>query len=148
MLIWRVKPISADPEVTLTDWTIFEVSSALWPQKTRHFVGYNVYGREGRVSSAIMEFDAEKMIGVTRSGRVYRLDGCQGDGSPDGLHTWYYWCLRNKITNSHVVDPDQLSNQATESLEDVADDPDAQEITKEEKERLQRAMDALSQWFL
>lgn len=92
----------------LGDWTVFEITSQRWPQKTSHFVGYNLYGREGRVSSAIVQFDREKMTGMTRSGRIYKLEGLQGTGSSDGLHTWAYWCLRNEVTESHAVSGDSL----------------------------------------
>ena len=40
-----------------------------------HFNGYNYRDREGRMSSRIVEFDAERMVGRTRSGRVYELKG-------------------------------------------------------------------------
>jgi hypothetical protein len=100
MAIWSVAPIEVEPEITLTDWTVFEVASELWPDKTRHFVGYNAYGREGRVSSAIVLFDSEKGLGMTSSGRIYQLKGPQGSGSPDGLHVWKSWCLRNEVTKA------------------------------------------------
>lgn len=104
MPIWKVAPIELEPEIKLTDWTVFEVMSRLWPGvKTRHFVGYSMYGNEGRVSSAIVRFDAEKMVGVTISGRVYQLEGHQGSGDQDGLHTFGLWCRRNEVTAAEII---------------------------------------------
>jgi hypothetical protein len=100
MSVWNVSPIDEEPEIILTDWTVFEVESRLWPDKTRHFVGYNESWREGRASSAIVKLDAEKALGMTNSGRIYRLKGPQGSGSRDGLHVWSLWCLRNEITKA------------------------------------------------
>lgn len=108
MPIWSVESIDSEPEIVLVDWIIFEVNSQHRQQKTSHFVGYNLCGREGRVSSAIVQFDREKMIGMTKSGRIYNLKGPQGTGSPDGLHTWNYWCLHSKITTCDVVSSDSL----------------------------------------
>jgi hypothetical protein len=150
MPIWKVKPIAEAPELILDNWTIFEVSTPLWPGKTRHFVGYNVGDREGRVSSEIAEFDVEKMLGKTRSGRVYKLSGRQGDGSSDGLHTWGLWCRRNKIAECQVVGAEllaemELEANTEEAHEAVADEPVAggdTEIT-EEKRQLSNANEAL-----
>ena len=95
MGIWSVAPIDEEPEIILTDWTVYEITSGLWPDKTRHFVGYNALGREGRVSSVIVQYDHEKAVGMTKSGRIYKLKGPQGSGSSDGLHVWDYG---NRIT--------------------------------------------------
>ncbi len=101
--VWSVAPVDEEPEIVLKDWTVFEVTSSFWPDKTRHFVGYNSLDREGRVSSAIIQFDAEKATGITKSGRVYRLLGKQGTGSPDGLHVWNYWCRKCDVTKSEEI---------------------------------------------
>lgn len=101
--VWSVAPIDDEPEIVLSNWTVFEVTSELWSESTRHFVGYNNLDREGRVSSAIVQFDPEKAIGVTRSGRVYHLQGAQGFGSPDGLYIWKFWCRRSQVTKADEV---------------------------------------------
>lgn len=98
--LWRVAPIDEEPEIVLKNWTVFEVTTELWPEKTRHFVGYDASGREGEVSSAIVKFDSEKAVGMTKSGRIYQLQGSQGSGSSDGLYVWHFWCLRNDITKA------------------------------------------------
>jgi hypothetical protein len=103
MSIRKVAPIEVEPEIVLIDWAVYEVSSNLWSDKTRHFVGYNVYGREGRVSSAINVFDRDKMVGITSSGRTYQLQGPPGDGSEDGLHVFDWWCERNEIREKIMV---------------------------------------------
>jgi len=111
MGIWMVAPIADEAEIVLVSWTIFEVTSKLCPDKTRHFVGYSANGREGRVSSPIVRFDRVNMVGKTRSGRIYQLQGPQSTGSLDGLHVWEYWCKRNEITDVVILNFDLLSHQ-------------------------------------
>ena len=64
------------------------------PNGERHFIGWNVTEREGRVSSKIVEFDAVTRRGRTGSGRFYQLRGrsCH-DG--DGVYTWERWMKFN-----------------------------------------------------
>jgi len=97
MTIWKTTPITEAPEINLTSWKIFEVSSELWPKVTRHFVGYNSTNKEGRVSSEIITFDAAEAKGVTNSGRVYRLSGRPGFNL-DAEYVWNFWKSINKIT--------------------------------------------------
>ena len=73
--VWATRPVDQEPSITLTDWMIIETVE---PEPSRHFVGYNFAGREGRVSSPIVTFDAATMRGVTHTGRVYQLQGTPG----------------------------------------------------------------------
>jgi hypothetical protein len=82
MTIWMSDPVEEMPEVLLRRWSIRETDSG-----ARHFVGYNVRWREGRVSSEITSFDARTRSGVTQSGRLYRLVGRAGVDS-DGEYVW------------------------------------------------------------
>lgn len=88
--VWPIEPITMRPEITLSDWQVFEVKLEHKHEKTRHFVGYSVGGNDGQVSSAITKFDAQKMRGVTESGRVYQLFGYPG-WNADADHTWCRW---------------------------------------------------------
>jgi len=103
MSIWKTTPVKEVPQIELASWTVFEVSSKLWPEKTRHFVGYNLTEREGRVSSSIVEFDKSTMCGRTKSGRVYQLVGSPGHNG-DGMYTWMQWCYINDITEIKEVE--------------------------------------------
>lgn len=85
--VWAVPAVSTQPELLLRRWAVFEIK----PRSTRHLVGYNASDREGRVSSAIQEFDPLEGICATTSGRVYRLLGCPGYDE-DGLYVWARWC--------------------------------------------------------
>ncbi len=87
------KPLGVDvyPEIVLARWRIFEVSSRFWEGRTRHFVGDNLTEGSGRVSSQIVQFDKEKMMGITRSNRAYELRGPSGFDR-DGLYVWNRWC--------------------------------------------------------
>lgn len=79
MSIYKPSPISITPELVLVSWKVFEVSSDYWESISRHFVGYNITERSGRVSSEIKKFNKRTRIGTTRSGRSYLLQG------PDGI---------------------------------------------------------------
>lgn len=97
MPIWATAPVSEEPSIRLSDWQIVEVDDG-----TRHFVGYNLCLHEGRVSSAIVRFDPDTRTGVTRSGRVYRLEGALGEDQ-DALWTWTGWCRVNGVKRATVV---------------------------------------------
>lgn len=88
--VWHAASIDAEPEVKLYDWCIKKTD------KGEYFVGSN--DRDGgRVSTQIMEFDEEKMIGRTKSGRVYQLQGPAGYSS-DGEYVWSYYKKVNELT--------------------------------------------------
>jgi hypothetical protein len=99
MSIWLPISVEKEPEVGLTHWQIMEVSDQIGT-KSRHFVGLDQFG--GRVSSSIQEFDANKKIGVTRSGRIYKLIGCPSK-SLDAEYVWNIWKKDNKITEEIVI---------------------------------------------
>ena len=88
-MLFRSTSLTEVPEIELTRWQVMQL-----PHGDRHFVGWNVTEREGRVSSKIVEFDATTRCGRTSSGRVYQLRGPTGhDG--DGAYTWGRWMQRN-----------------------------------------------------
>lgn len=91
--IWNSPPITEQPEYRLVDWCIFETDRG-----ERHFLGYSLDSRDGRVSSAIETFDTTARIGVTRSGRVYRLGGNPGR-NPDAYYVWGVWIRVNNVTS-------------------------------------------------
>jgi hypothetical protein len=73
MPVWTTTPVSETPQLTLTDWMIFET-----PDGERYLAGYNVTEGAGRVSSEVAEFDKVAMRGRTATGRVYQLTGAPG----------------------------------------------------------------------
>lgn len=83
--IWETPPVSAQPEISLSRWSVKETSSG-----ERHFVGYNLGEHEGRASTAVRCFDPETLTGVTESGRVYHLVGPPGN-DPDAEWVWSHW---------------------------------------------------------
>jgi hypothetical protein len=98
MSIWGAANISDQPEVTLTQWQIFEVSSEHYPgERTCHFCGYNVVDFEGRVSSKIISFDSKRMVGKTNSGRIYKLEGKSGRNS-NASYVWANFCAHLKAS--------------------------------------------------
>jgi len=96
MPIWKPASVDRAPEVTMSEWRIMEVTSPYWDGASRHFVGHNVTDGEGRVSSNIVEFDKEKMVGITRSGRVYHLVGSSRQDADAG-YVWNQWKKINHV---------------------------------------------------
>ena len=97
MPIWKTLPVNQEPELSLIIWRIMQTE-----QGERHFVGIRDDDSTGRVSSAIVEFDAHTRRGVTRSGRVYQLCGKPGF-SADAQYVWSRWCLANSVFKSTDV---------------------------------------------
>lgn len=85
MPVWSTTSVEDVPELQLRDWRVYES-----PEGDRHLVGYNITESEGRVSSAISEFDAQSQRAVTSSGRVYELVGPSGHNA-DADYVWKRW---------------------------------------------------------
>lgn len=119
MPIWKVASIAEQPNIELADWQIVLVQ----PYGTRHLVGYNIGDREGRVSSAIVMFDAERRAGETISGRVYQLGGGPGVDQ-DADFAFFLWKKANRVTSSSPVTDQVLrgSKAAVESFEVVTEE--------------------------
>jgi len=66
-------PVTHDPEIVLSGYAIMELETGSWKGKTYHFVGNDVRNGGGRTSTPIQVFDKEQMIGITASGRTYKL---------------------------------------------------------------------------
>jgi hypothetical protein len=103
MPVWSVLGVSAEPEMSISDWQILETQKG-----ARHFAGNNVRDYTGRVSTAIQEFDFALLRGVTSSGRVYQLVGPPGC-SANGQFIWERWCTVNGITSYTDVTTDVLA---------------------------------------
>ncbi|MGF6654934.1 hypothetical protein OKW34_005524 [Paraburkholderia youngii] len=93
MPVWTVAGISAEPELSISEWQILETQPG-----SRHFVGTDVRDYTGRVSTAIQQFDSTALRGVTSSGRVYQLVGLQGC-SANAQYIWERWCTVNGVTS-------------------------------------------------
>jgi hypothetical protein len=91
MPTWRVAALSAEPEIRLIDWRIMETD-----RNERHFIGARLDDGSGRVSTAIVEFDPDGMIGVSQSGRVYRLVGPPG-WNENADYVWSAWRAVNRV---------------------------------------------------
>jgi hypothetical protein len=92
MPIWRTDPVTEEPEIDLVSWKVIEVR----PSGARHFVGFSKAGHEGRISSRIEDFDNERLVGRTKSGRVYRLVGPAGVNR-DAEYVFSRWREMNGI---------------------------------------------------
>jgi hypothetical protein len=91
--IYRACDVDEQPEICLERWSIRQTGAG-----NRHFVGVNVKNGDGRVSSRIVELDCARRIGVTESGRRYRLLGRAGYSS-DAEYVWNlcvrYWPIES-----------------------------------------------------
>lgn len=67
---WEGLAMNDESEIELALWRVFEI-----PDEGRFFAGYNLGSQRGRTSSPIMSWDAELRLGITSSGRHYRLVG-------------------------------------------------------------------------
>lgn len=90
--IWATRPVTEQPALTLKSWSVRQLADG-----GRHFVGYCPENREGRVSSAIVEFDRHTRRGRTTTGRVYELAGKPGWDS-DAEYVWQRWLGINEET--------------------------------------------------
>lgn len=97
MPIWSVAAVDEQPDITLQCWRVYETERG-----EHHFVGYCIENESGRVSSAIVSFDAKSGAGITRSGRRYVLSGEPGFDQ-NALHVWSFWSLRNGVTETKDV---------------------------------------------
>lgn len=90
--IWKVKDITDEPETILTQWSVWKVDD-----ETIHFVGWAGY--EGRVCSAVQSYDPKTKCGITKSGRIYKLQGAPGNNL-DALHVWDAWKQINGVVKA------------------------------------------------
>jgi hypothetical protein len=81
MIILLTPAASVDliPEIELEDWSIHELQTA--DGVVYYFCG-RIDGR-GRISTRIVEWNSERKVGRTESGRIYQLVDEPGD--PDNL---------------------------------------------------------------
>ena len=88
--IWKPADVTQEPHVLLHCWQVYVVKGGTpaVPGDTVHFTGYT--GREGRVSSPVLQYDAKTHRGVTASGRIYELNGSPGYHS-DVQYVWNRW---------------------------------------------------------
>jgi hypothetical protein len=93
MPIWRCAPVTAEPEIALVDWRIMETERA-----ERHFAGARLDDGTGRVSSAIVHFDPHGLVGVSLTGRVYKLVGPPGWGE-NVDYVWSAWRILNGVSS-------------------------------------------------
>lgn len=104
MTVWRIEPVSVLPHITLNAWSVFEVPMD-GPNKpwTTHFTGFALEKCKGQVSSPVEKFDPSTRCGVTRSERVYQLEGPPGCNS-DAFYVWGLWRHVNRIPDTEERD--------------------------------------------
>lgn len=88
--LWHPRAVAEMHKVMLSDWQAFEVKMTEKDARTRHFAGSNCRDDPGRVSSAVLAFDARTRTGVAESGRVNLLQPSSGIN----LDAEYVWKCR------------------------------------------------------
>ena len=120
MTIWKTNSVDLEPEIILVRWRIMKTA-----REELHFVGARTDYLTGRVSSAIVELDLSRRVGVTRSGRVYTLQGNPGF-NVDADYVWSWWCGANQVTawedvtNAVLTQSNDGGIEPRESIDDVA----------------------------
>jgi len=100
--IWPVDSVEVQPSIHISNWSIRAVIYNTSEMVTHHIVGYSEDTYEGRVSSAIIDFDPASRIVSTQSGRKYILVGKVGYDS-DGEHVWRSWKYVNQANSEFDV---------------------------------------------
>lgn len=97
--VWDATTVESEPKKWLRNWQIYKVVDAkVQPEAFGyHFVGFDVQGGHGAVSSKVGNFDPIKMCGTTNSGRIYQLIGMPGT-DPDAQYTLNGWATANQVT--------------------------------------------------
>jgi len=99
--VWSTPPVCEEPVINLVRWRVVEVKSKEGLIE-RHYVGYNIGGFEGRVSTAMCGFNPETARGTTESGRIYQLIGPAGYDA-DAEYVWRLWSAANEVTEERDV---------------------------------------------
>ena len=102
--IWSIPSVILEPTVEIVNWSVRAVTYHHSSDETHHLVGY-IPKQEGRVTSAIQQFDSENKIITTRSGRLYTLIGQPGF-SDDGEYVWESWKEVNNIKSEKIITDD------------------------------------------
>jgi hypothetical protein len=96
--VWAPSPVSKQPEIVLSLWTVYAVKGAL------HLVGYCETERSGRVSSTVVAYDEATHVAVSRSGRVFRLLGAASEfPDRDGAYVFDRWLELQQLSRHDVV---------------------------------------------
>lgn len=103
--IWSATSVGSEPTKWLRSWEIYKtVEAKIQPDAFGyHFVGYDIRGGHGAVSSKIEQFDPVRMCGITRSGRVYQLVGMPGRDL-DAEYTLNGWAAGNQVIVKDATD--------------------------------------------
>lgn len=105
--------IEDQPEVDLHEWQVMRAGGGTGDGD--HFVGAVVDGTSGRVSSRVIEFDPATRVGITRSGRRYRLVGPPG-ASEEALEFWRQWAFGNGVDSWTDVSEEYERNNPAQAL--------------------------------
>lgn len=107
MPVWATTPVDKEPHLLIDRWLVFEATDGSKP--TRHLVG-RIKDGEGRVSSAIRDWDPAIMTFTTRSGRRYQVSN-NSAMDPEGMYVWTRWQQINNITSFKDVTEEYFINR-------------------------------------
>lgn len=104
-MIFSAPDVEEQPTAVLTNWRIVEAMDDDG-NRTRHFVGIDNDFGGGRASTAIVSFDKDALIGRTKSGRVYGLQGSPSSNQfDDAAYVWNSFAYINRLkTVANVTD--------------------------------------------
>ncbi|RQS59703.1 hypothetical protein DID96_35200 [Burkholderia sp. Bp8963] len=87
MPIYRTSSVEDEPTIYLAHWSVRKTGDG-----TLHLVGVNLVTQDGRVSTSVKQFDTERRVALTASGRRYELIGAGGYDA-DAEYVWN-WAIR------------------------------------------------------
>ena len=94
--IHRIVPVDIQPVTVMTCWRLVQVG-CVRSKRTRHLIGRA--DGEGRVTSAIVNFNLHTLQATTKSGRLYVLEGPAGRDL-DADYVFDLWLRGQGITCS------------------------------------------------
>lgn len=110
-----IKAIFDTAHITLNRWAVYETpirgEDEPW---TRHIVGYSKEHGAGQASAALVAFDPTRRVALTKSGRLYQLDGPPGH-SLAGQLVWQSWKLLSGVQKEKDVTDEVLELMLTRS---------------------------------
>jgi hypothetical protein len=105
--MWMETSLNDNPDAILVSWEVFEVT--IDDGVSRHFIGDDLLTQLPRVSSPILWYDSEKMLGKTRYNTIFRLKGNPSykPGAAKAIHDWLvsggFQCDKVEIISNNII---------------------------------------------
>jgi hypothetical protein len=113
MSVWKPTSVENEPSTRMVRYVIYRAYfDETKEEYSDHIVGYCY---EGRVSSKIVEWDSEKRLATTRSGRKYHLTEGGVGVNMDALYVWGHWKYNNNVIEAIDVTEEYVKDDVNDS---------------------------------